>query len=471
MTIFLLSTLALILGYIIYGAFIEKILKVSPNRLMPAEKYADGVDFVKMSPQKAFLIQFLNIAGLGPVFGAILGALYGPICLLWIVLGSIFAGGVHDFLAGILSVRNKGRTIIFLVNLFFGKVFKALFLFVLTIFLIMVGAIFAQTPAHMLADMTSWSFEVWLSIVFGYYFLATLLPIDKIIGRFYPVFSVCLIVSSILLLIVLFVKGGNFYPDLTTINQHPKDLPIFPLMFITIACGAISGFHATQSPLMARCLTNEKYARPIFYGAMILEGFIALIWATLGIAFYQSTDALQTAINSGGAGIVVSQISKGFLGHWGSVLTVFAIISLTITSGDTALRSARIFCADLLKLEQKSIVKRLSLTIFVLAGGVLLSFVDITKIWVYFGWANQILACFMLWIGTLYLRRKRYNYWISFIPALFMTSVCAAYFFYSPILLNLDIKISQICGILFALLCGALFFVRSRGELCSPDKQ
>lgn len=465
MLIFFVALFSLIIGYFTYGVFIERILKINPHRKTPAIACADGVDYVALPPYKIFLIQFLNIAGLGPVFGAILGALYGPVCLLWIVLGSIFAGAVHDFLSGVISLRFKGKTLVFLTEIFFGKKCRSVFLILLTLMLTLVGSIFAQTPARMLADMTPnhLNFLFWLAVVFIYYFLATLLPVDKIIGRFYPLFGACLIISSVLLLFVLLTNGTTLYPDLITVNQHPKSLPIFPLMFITIACGAISGFHATQSPLMARCVSNEKYARPIFYGAMILEGFIALIWATLGISFYNGTGGLANALGeSGNAGAVVREISMSFLGSFGGFLTILSVIFLTITSGDTALRSARLFCADFLKMDQKNLMKRLVLSLLVLGLAISMSFINLSTIWLYFGWVNQILATFMLWIGALFLRRKGWNYWVALLPAIFMTFVCATYLGYAKILFAQDIEIARIIGMAITLMATAIFFLKRK---------
>ena len=465
MILFFITLSGLIIGYFTYGVFIEKILKIDSRNKTPAVACADGVDYVALPPYKIFLIQFLNIAGLGPVFGAILGALYGPVCLLWIVFGSIFAGAVHDFLSGVISLRFKGKTLVFLTEIFFGKKCRTVFLILLTLMLTLVGSIFAQTPARMLADITPnhLNFLFWLSIIFIYYFLATLLPIDKIIGRFYPLFGACLIISSVMLLFVLLTGDITLYPDLGTFNQHPKSLPIFPLMFITIACGAISGFHATQSPLMARCVSNEKYARPIFYGAMILEGFIALIWATLGIAFYNGTGGLALALgDNGNAGAVVREISISFLGKFGGGLTILSVILLTITSGDTALRSARLFCADFLKLDQKNIIKRLILSLFVLGLAISMAFINLNTIWLYFGWVNQILATFMLWIGTLFLRKKKWNYWVSLIPAVFMTFVCTTYLVYAPILFGFNITNACLIGMIMTLIMTVMFFIKER---------
>ena len=459
MLAFLFSVVCLVIGYLTYGILVEKVFGINPEHKTPATLFADGVDYVPLPTWRVFLIQFLNIAGLGPVFGAILGALYGPVCLFWIVLGSIFAGGVHDYLSGMLSMKYDGRTLSYFVNIFMGKKFGAAFLILLILLLLLIGSIFAQTPAHMLSDMSGISFITWLMIIFGYYFLATMLPIDKIVGKFYPLFAACLIASTVLLLGALFVHGYDFYPDMHTINQHPKALPIFPLMFITIACGALSGFHATQSPMMARCLTNEKCGRQIFYGAMILEGFVALVWATLGIAFYQGTGGLGEALGaSGNAGKVISELSYGFLGKWGQILTVTSIILLTITSGDTALRSARLSCADFFKINQKNILNRLVLSALILSAAIAMAFIDLSKIWLYFGWVNQILATIMLWIGAAYLRHKHHNYLMAMLPAIFMTSVVGTYFGYSNILLGQSIEISRYIGIAIAIIVTIIFF-------------
>lgn len=465
MYVFLLAVVLLILGYCVYGVFVEKILCINPKRLTPAIRLRDGVDFVSMHPTKIFLIQFLNIAGIGPVFGAILGALYGPVCLLWIVLGSIFAGAVHDFLNGILSVRDQGCTMAQMVQQYFGRYIYPIFLLIMSLALLLAGSIFAQTPAHMLSDLTGISFITLLCLIFIYYFLATLLPIDKIIGRFYPIFGSCLIVSTLLLIGSLFLKGNTFYPDLSTLNQHPQSLPIFPIMFITIACGALSGFHATQTPLMARCITNEKYARPCFYGAMILEGFIALIWATLGIAYYQGTQGLNEALGAAGnAGGVVKSISIGCLGQVGGILAVLSVVSLTITSGDTALRSARLSFAECFHLTQTKIAKRLILTIFVSAVSFGLALVDLNKIWLYFGLTNQTLATIMLWIGAIYLRKTGRNYWIALIPAIFITSVTTTCLAYAEYAFDLDLEVSRWIGAVATVVFVCLFFIKIKGR-------
>ena len=451
MLLFLIACVTLILGYCVYGLFVEKVWRIS-KAPTPAVKHPDGVDYIPFPTYKAFLIQFLNIAGLGPVFGAILGAVYGPVCLLWIVFGCIFAGGVHDYLSGMLSLRHDGKSVIYLMETYFGKKIKYVALFLIVAMLLLIGAIFAKSPAQMLGQLTHTSMWLWLAVVFGYYFVATLLPIDKLIGRFYPLFAVCLLASSVCLIIALFMRDIPAFLNFEFANLHPKGLPLFPLLFVTIACGAISGFHATQSPMIARCLKDEKYGRPVFYGAMIAEGIVALIWATLGICFYPSTQHLLATINQVDAGGVVAEIAKGLLGKIGGVMTIASVVILAITTGDTCFRSARLTLADFLKWPQEKIRFRLILSLAVLAGGVFLSVVNVATIWRYFGWFNQTLAMFTLWLVTVYLRKVGKCYWISLIPAVFMTSVSAAYVAYDQLFLGLSIDTAQIIGTIVALM-------------------
>lgn len=462
MGLFLTACLLLIAGYAVYGYFVERVFGISKVRKTPAVQYADGVDYVVLPPLKIFLIQFLNIAGLGPVFGAILGAVYGPVCLLWIVFGCIFAGAVHDYLFGMMSLRYKGRSMVFFIEKFFGKKFKPVFMIFMAFFLLLVGAVFAMNPAQMLASISPVSFLTWITIIFAYYFLATLLPIDKIIGRFYPIFALLLLGVTGFLLFRLLSSGLDFYPTLSLSSQNPDGSGIFPVMFVTIACGALSGFHATQSPMMAKCIGNEKLARPIFYGAMITEGFVALIWATLGIAFYQNSIALQEAINLGGPGGVLSEISKSFLGSLGSILTVLSVVILSITSGDTAFRSARLTFAECFKIPQNDFTKRLFVSICVLGAGVGLSFFNLTKVWTYFGWANQCMAAITLWVCSIYLAQKNKLYWISLIPANFITIVCITYIFNQKIGLNIPLPYAAISGIVLTGICDILFLKKAK---------
>lgn len=462
MFVFLLSVVALILGYAVYGRIVEHVFMADKGRVTPAVAKCDNVDFMVMPTWRVFLIQFLNIAGLGPVFGAILGALYGPVALLWIVLGSIFAGGVHDYMAGMISEREEGKSLVPLVEKHLGSHVKIMFLVFTVLFLLLLGAVFAMSPAHMMADVFHTDFVWWIAAVFLYYFLATLLPIDKIIGHLYPLFGALLLGVTLALLVMLFISGKDFYPNLTLENLHPKQLPIFPLMFVTIACGALSGFHATQSPMMARCISNEKYGRQVFYGAMITEGIVALVWATLGMAFYQNGADMLAVIEKSGPGGVVSNVAKGYLGTAGGMFAVFAVVLLSITSGDTAFRSARLTIGDYWKKDSDSFKKRMTLSILVLSGGIAMSFFDLTTIWTYFGWSNQCLATITLWMASFYLQHRGRCFWITLLPAGFMTSVCITYIMYDKIGFRQPLDISAATGIIFAFIIVILFLYEHR---------
>ena len=462
MLIFLIATFLLLLGYFFYSKLVEKLFGADTTRKTPAVSKCDNVDFMVLPNWRVFLIQFLNIAGLGPVFGAILGALYGPVALFWIVIGSIFAGGVHDYMSGMISVREDGKSLVPLVEKYMGSKTKNLFLVFMVFFLLLLGSVFAMSPAQMLANLSSTEFIWWIVAIFAYYFLATLLPIDKIIGLFYPLFAGLLLVVTLAVLVMLFFSGTDFYSASLLSNQHPKSLPIFPLMFVTIACGALSGFHATQSPLMSRCLQNEKYGRHIFYGAMITEGFVALVWATLGMAFYGDSASMSEIISQNGPGGVVSGVAKGYLGEIGGVLAVISVVLLSITSGDTAFRSARLTIGDYLLKNNHSMTKRLIISTLVLSGGIAMSFFDLTTIWTYFGWANQCLATITLWMASFYLYQKGKNYLITLIPAGFITSVCITYIMYDKIGFSLPLNYSIITGTIVAVLSVCYFICKKR---------
>ena len=451
MLIFLLCLGLLVLGYIFYGSFVDRVIGSEENRPTPAKTMADGVDYVEMHPAKVFLIQLLNIAGLGPIFGPILGALYGPAALIWIVVGAIFAGAVHDQFSGMLSVRHEGKSIPDVVGYQLGNGFKQFMRFFSIILLLLVGVVFVLGPAKLLGNMTGLAVPIWVGIIFTYYFLATVLPIDKIIGRIYPFFGAVLIFMAVGLIGALAFKGYDFYPNLSLSNLHPKNLPMWPLMFITIACGAISGFHATQSPMMARCLDNEKNGKKIFYGSMIGEAVIALIWATLGMAFYNGSEGLEAALANGGPAAVVNNISISLLGSVGGALAIIGVIVLPITSGDTAFRSARLIIADFINLPQTQGIKRLYIAIPLFVVGFLISKAPFEVIWRYFGFANQTLAAVVLWAGAAYLIRKGALHWIATIPATFMTAVCASYLAYAKIGFGLPIDMSTIIGIVSAI--------------------
>lgn len=452
----------LVIGYFFYGTFVDRIFGPNPNRPTPAVTMNDGVDFVEMSPKKIFLIQLLNIAGLGPIFGPILGALYGPSALIWIVIGCIFAGATHDYFSGMLSIRSGGQSIPDVVGNELGVAFKQFMRVFSIVLLLLVGVVFVLGPAKLLGNLTGLAVPAWVAIIFCYYFLATILPVDKIIGRLYPLFGAVLIFMAVGLTIALIAKGYNFYPELTLSNLHPKELPLWPLMFITIACGAISGFHATQSPLMARCVKNEKHGRPLFYGAMIGEGIIALIWATLGMSFYNNAEALNGALAQGGPAFVVNEISTTLLGPVGGLLAIIGVVILPISSGDTAFRSARLIIADFFRLPQKQAGKRLALAIPLFVIGFLISRGDFGMIWRYFGWANQTLATIVLWAAAAYLIKEAKLHWIATVPATFMTAVATTYLAYAEIGFGLPLTAATGIGVVVAVMSLVLFLIKFR---------
>ena len=464
MITFTLCLLALIAGYFLYGRVVERVFGPD-DRKTPALTKTDGVDYIPMSTWKIFMIQFLNIAGLGPIFGAIMGAKFGTASYLWIVLGSIFAGAVHDYLSGMLSMRHDGESLPELIGRYLGVTTKQVMRVFTVILMVLVGSVFVAGPAGLLANLTPEVLDTtfWIVVVFLYYVLATMLPIDKIIGKIYPIFAFALLFMAVGILVMLYVN----HPALPEIwdglqNTHPDaaNLPIFPIMFVSIACGAISGFHATQSPLMARCLKSEHYGRPVFYGAMITEGIVALIWAAAATYFFHENGMEET-----NAAVIVDAVTKDWLGTVGGVLAVLGVIAAPITSGDTAFRSARLIVADFLGLEQKSIRRRLYICVpmFLAAIGLLLySLRDaqgFDMIWRYFAWSNQTLSVFTLWAVTVYLvrTRKGLTYCITFIPAMFMTAVCTTYICVAPEGMGLSAGWSPYIA-LVALLVAAVWF-------------
>jgi carbon starvation protein CstA len=466
MLLFLSCIALLILGYVVYGAFVERVFGPNPARPVPAVAMADGVDYVPLSTGKATLIQLLNIAGLGPIFGPILGALYGPSALVWIVVGCIFAGAVHDYFAGMLSVRSNGDSVPNVVARQLGPVFGQFMNYFSVILLLLVGVVFVLGPGKLLATMTGMPVWAWTTLIFGYYFLATILPIDKIIGRFYPIFGALLLFMSVGLTIMLMLSPEHeiLRDGLSLANHHPADLPVWPLMFITIACGAISGFHATQSPLMARCIQNERNGRMVFYGAMIGEGIIGLIWATLGLSFYESSEALQAAIAQGSPSGVVNEVATSLLGGGvGSILAVLGVVILPITSGDTAFRSARLIIAEYVKLPQGLPTRRLMVAVPLFLVGLLVTQGDFNVIWRYFGWANQTLAMVVLWAAAAYLLREGKIHWICTIPATFMTAVTFSYIASATIGFGLPYDWANGIGVLAAVAALVAFFVGVHG--------
>lgn len=464
---FLLSIAALILGYFIYGLFVEKVFGIDKSRPTPAITHADGVDFVPMKWSKIFLIQFLNIAGLGPIFGAIAGAAWGPIAFLWIVLGCIFAGAVHDFFSGMMSIRMGGLSIHLIVGKYLGNNVKQFMTLFTAGMMILVGAVFIIGPAKILSDMTAgfMGMSIWITIIFAYYIMATLMPIDKLIGRIYPIFGIAMLFMAVGIGGAMIINGLPI-PELTlsnirNMNANPDSFPIFPMLFVTIACGAISGFHSTQSTLMSRCITNEKYGRRVFYGAMITEGLVALIWAAVGMSFFGGVTELNDMLTQqkGNTAWIVNLISNTLLGRIGAVIAILGVVAAPISTGDTAFRSARLIISDFLNLEQKSLKNRLILTIPLFVAGFLLTLIDFSIIWRYMAWSNQTLAVIVLWAITVYLAVERKPYWITLIPTIFMTAVVTAYILVAPEGFGIKVFYGQSIGIAFSLVMMGGFFI------------
>lgn len=438
MITFIVSVLALVLGYVFYGAFVERVFGVDSNRQTPAYTRQDGVDYIPMPLWKVFLIQFLNIAGTGPIFGAISGILFGPAAYLWIVLGCIFGGAVHDFMSGMISLRKDGASLPEIVGDELGLGVRQVMRVFSLLLMVMVGAVFVTTPAGLLEGLTPTSGFIggktfWCIIIFCYYMMATLLPIDTLIGKIYPVFGLALLIMAAGVFIGIFSHSGPM-PEITEAfhTHHPKGLSIFPFLFITIACGAISGFHATQSPMMARCLKNERYGRIAFYGAMITEGFVALIWAAAAIKYAGGTSEGLALKMNGNPANIVNFICNDWMGRIGAVLAILGVVAAPITSGDTALRSARLITADFLHFPQNTVPKRLAVSVPIFAISAVLMLIDFAVLWRYFGWFNQTLSIFTLWAITAYLYRHGRRYIITLIPAIFMTSVCSTYILLAP---------------------------------------
>ena len=467
MITFVLSLVALVVGYLVYGRIVERVF-APDDRPTPAVSMADGVDYVALPGWKVFMIQFLNIAGTGPIFGAIMGAMFGPSAYLWIVFGCIFAGAVHDYLSGMLSMRHGGAGLPELVGDYLGQRTKKVMLVFSVFLLLMVGAVFVYSPALILGKLCgeglTWVYA-WCVIIFAYYFLATLLPIDKIIGRIYPLFAVAMLFMAVALMAVLLVKWPSL-PELSDglANMSPASGPIFPCLFITIACGAISGFHATQSPLMARCIRSERQGRPLFYGAMITEGVVALIWATVSMYFFYGGAAEELGVPATlQAPEVVTTVSQGWLGLFGGALAILGVVAAPITSGDTALRSARLIIAEFLHLEQHTVRKRIYICVPVFAVTLAMLWYNIADadgfnvVWSYFGWANQTLAVFTLWAVTVYLTRKGKPFVITLLPAMFMTSVCTSFLLISDNAFGLPAAAGYVVAAVVFVLSAALF--------------
>ncbi|GAA4398444.1 carbon starvation protein A [Nibrella viscosa] len=475
MITFCLSVLALFLGYTFYARFVDRVFGIEPDRTTPALAQADGVDYVALPGWRIFLIQFLNIAGLGPIFGAVAGAMWGPVAFLWIVLGSIFAGGVHDYFSGMLSVRHRGESMPEISGYYLGNGVKQFMRYFSVVLMIVVGAVFIMGPAKILAGLTGFGGDnFWVWIIFVYYVVATVLPIDKVIGRIYPLFGFALLFMAVGILVMMFANRLPI-PELTISNlanlhTQPAKFPVFPMLFVTIACGAISGFHATQSPMMARCLTSERQGRSIFYGAMVTEGVVALIWAAIGMSFYGSVGGLNDVMtqHQGNAAFVVNEISNSLLGKIGGALAILGVVAAPITSGDTAFRSARLIVADFLRYQQGPIQNRLLLSLPLFGAGFLLTLIDFAVIWRYFAWTNQTLATVVLWTITAYLIRERKPYWVGLVPAVFMTAVITAYLLVAPEGFGLPVTIAYLAGVgLAAVLLGYTWLYAERSRKSS----
>jgi len=437
MITFFVAAAILVFGYFVYAKFVENVFVIDPDRTTPVFTKADGVDYVPISDRKAMLIQFISIAGTGPIFGAIQGALWGPAAFFWIVLGCVFAGATHDYMSGMLSIRQDGATLAEMVGTYLGPIVKNLCRVVMVGLLIMVAAVFTMSPADILVEITPAAILenfggrwFWIAIIIAYFGVATIIPINKLIARLYPIFGAGMILLGVGMTIMLFVRGYIFMiPEFSFSNPHPRGVPIFPALFITIACGAISGFHATQSPIMARCMQNEKGGRDVFYRAMIFEGFLALIWAAVAMTFFYNYAGgpLAGLAAAGVPAVVVSTISFAFFGTVGGIIAIICVGIFPISTGDTALRVCRMAIADAFGIDQSPIKNRLMVSIPLFAIVILLLFVDFGVLWRYFAWLNQTLAVFTLWAGAVYLARRKRLHWICTLPAIFMTFLTNAF--------------------------------------------
>ena len=465
MITFLFCLTFLIAGYFIYGKFIEKTVNYEVDKT-PAVKLEDGIDYVPMPWYKVFLIQFLNIAGTGPIFGAISGALFGPVAFLWITFGCVFAGATHDFLSGIISMKHDGISVSEIVGIYLGNNMKKVMRVFSVILLVLVGTVFVSSPASLLSNMTGISLTIWTAIIIIYYIIATILPIDKVIGKIYPVFGAALLIMAVGLcgsMIIGQFNGTTHMMELTLSNLHPSGLSVFPFLFTTIACGALSGFHSTQSPMMARCVHHSNETKRVFFGAMIVEGIVALIWCAVTIAFFGDTLSINKCMAEvGGASGVVNTISKGLLGTVGSILAVLGVVACPITSGDTAFRSARLTIADALNYKQDKLKNRFVLAIPLFVICIILTQIDFNIIWRYFAWSNQTLATIFLWTCSVYLLKNNRVHWITTIPATFMSYIVVSYILQAPEGLKIDGTISDIIGIATAIGVFVLFMVKSR---------
>lgn len=470
MLMFFASITLLILGYKFYSPFVEKQAGIDPTAKTPQERLRDGVDYVPISPARAFLIQFLNIAGVGPIFGPILGALYGPVALVWIVIGNVLGGAVHDYFSGVMSLKEDGKSLPEIAGHYYNVIFKGVMLLFTCMLLFFVGVVFIMSPAGLLSNLSFFEGTIfagntfWVLVILAYYFLATLLPIDKIITKLYPLFGLLMIVMTTLVAVALLFNAPHLAEvndifsyfrghDHSLLEPNPDGLPVWPLLFVTITCGAISGFHSTQSPMIARCLTNEKYARPVFYGAMMCEGLVACVWALAGIAaFPEGYVGLKAMLTQGGPGLVVNHIATTYLGVFGGIMAILAVAIFPITSGDTAFRSLRLTIMDAFNISQ-TMTNRLALAVPLLGVGYLMTFLDFSLIWRYFAFSNMLLSTSVLWLATKYLFDRGTFHWIASIPAVIGTAISVSYIATAGIGLNLPMEYSKPIGIAVAIAC------------------
>lgn len=476
MITFVICLTLLITAYFTYGRYLEKLADIDPKRPTPVDRCEDGVDYIKLPRWRVFLIQLLNIAGTGPIFGAILGACFGPVAFLWITLGGIFFGAMHDFFSGVMIMRHDGRSLPEIIGIYMGVTTRSVVRVFSIALLVLVGAVFILSPAELLATMVpAVTKSVWVWIILAYYVLATMLPVDKVIGKIYPIFGVALIAMAAGLLFVL-LSGSYTIPELTTLHNFqldPEKLPIIPTLFITIACGAISGFHATQSPLMARCITNESKCRSVFYGSMISESVIALIWAAIAMAFFHGPTGLgeQLAEHGGNAAWAVDVISHTTLGQVGAVLALLGVVAAPITSGDTAFRGARLIVADIFKIDQRPIIKRFAVCIPLFVVGYGITLVNFDVVWRYFAWANQTLAAVVLWSIYVWLARRKRNYWVALVPAVAMTFVVTCFVYISPQFFGIENRVIAFAlATVTTVLCGYLANRRVNPSIVIPEE-
>ena len=478
MTIFFIAITLLILGYVFYSPFVEKQAGIDPSAITPQVRFNEGVDYVAISPTKAFLIQFLNIAGVGPIFGPILGALYGPVALVWIALGTIPGGAVHDYFSGVLSIKEDGKSLPEIAGHYLNIYCKFIMLVFTAMLLFFVGVVFIMSPAGLLSNLSYFEGTFlagntfWVLVILAYYFLATLLPIDKIITKLYPAFGLLMVVMTTLVAASLLLKAphlpvlgdvfayfqhDHFSPDL--LKTSPDGLPVWPLLFLTITCGAISGFHSTQAPIIARCLTNEKYVRPVYYGAMVSEGIVGCVWALAGIAAFPGGYVeLKAVLDAGGPGLVVNQISTTYLGAFGGVMAIIAVAIFPITSGDTAFRALRLTLVDAFNIHQ-SVRNRLLVAVPILLIAYFMTKIDFNLIWRYFAFSNMLLSTSVLWLATKYLYDRGAFHWITSIPATIGTAATVSYILTASIGLGLPSNYAEPAGLAIGCICLVLMTI------------